>query len=306
MKSKKLSYLIVGALLVIMGVLILVTEHYWNGITSKRVSNILKGVNVELNASDFRTESDTSTKYTNNVKIEALSDDQVIQGISVYKNAIEIPSVNIAVQVNEGLDTEALHAGAGHFEDTANIGEDGNFAICGHASETYRCIFNSLDKVNLYDKIYAYDLQGNKFVYTVTDMNIVQPNDWSVVYDGADSNEKLMTIITCCDNGQRRFVVKAQVLTDEEVEALIATRKSLNLKTASNYNKLEEVSSLYDYFVNNDCLSLKKYCVSNAVIKERDSIRCGLYSAILGDNVKLKEHKYPINYNINIGFSIDK
>lgn len=316
MKNKKLSYLIVGALLLAVGSSIFITEQYWNGITSERLSNALKGMSVELYTSDFKISdiddgigSNVSTGYYSddaykNTSIEALSDDQVIGGISVYKNAIEIPSVNIAVQVNEGTDTKALHGGAGHFKDTSNIGENGNFVICGHASETYRCIFNSLDDVDLYDKIYAYDGGGTEYIYTVTEMNIIQPNDWSVVRDGLNSEDKLMTIITCCDNGQRRLVVRAQVLTDEEVEALIANRRALNLKTASNYNNLEQVSLLYEYFTNPNGLIVKKYDISNAVVKERNTTRYELYNTVLGDNIELKEHKYPSNYSINVGFSV--
>lgn len=317
MKNKNLPYLIVGGLLLLVGISIFITEQYWNGITNEVLKDTIKDISTSLNSSDFDINnitdgvgSNVSSGYYSeddfkNVSINALSSDQIIGGISVYKNAIEIPSVNIATQVNEGTDTEALHSGAGHFKDTANIGESGNFVICGHASETYRCIFNSLANIGLYDKIYAYDRGGNEYIYTVTEMNIVQPNDWSVVRDGLGSDDKLMTIITCCDNGQRRLIVRAQVLTDEEVEMLIANRRSLNLKAASNYNNSENVSLLYDYFTNTDGLVIKKYNISNAITKQRSTTRYELYNAVLENNIELKEHKYPLDYNINVGFDLD-
>lgn len=315
MKNKKLTYTIAGVLLLILGLVIFITDRYWDGISAERVAKAIKDIKVDLSSDDYGL-SDTSigsnistgyyTEEENlSVVLPVVTEDQILQGISVYKNAIEIPSVGIAVQVNEGVDRDALHGGAGHFEDTANIGESGNFAICGHASETYRCIFNSLDEIDMFDTIYAYDLNGNKHTYTVTNVNIIQPNDWSVVLEGQNSKDKLMTIITCCDNGQRRLVVRAQVLSDKEVESLIADRRSTNLKTASNYNKAIKVSSLYDYFTSNDNRVIKRYTINSAVTKDRDSTRKELYSPVLKDNVDLKEHKYPTNYSIDLGIGLN-
>lgn len=315
MKNKKVSYFIIGLLLCIVGSAIFITEQYWNGVTSEKIDEALGDLSISLNSSDFKLDSfkglsNVNTGYyteenRNSVNLDVVTDDQILQGISVYKNAIEIPSVGIAVQVNEGTDVEALHSGAGHFEDTANIGEFGNFSICGHSSETYRCIFNRLDEVKLFDKVIAYDGSGKEFVYTVTDINIVQSNDWSVI-NNYNSNEKEMTIMTCCDNGQRRLVVKAKVLTNEEVDALLISRRGTNLDSASNYNSLEDISLLFEYFSSSDKVIYKRYKCIGSDARDRYSIRYGLYNSVLLNNVVLKEHNYPIDYSVDIGFNINE
>lgn len=118
---------------------------------------------------------------------------------------LEIPNLNIKVPVMDGTDKETLSVAAGHFEGTGSVGK-GNYCIAGHNSTIYAEIFNELDKIQIGDEIYLIDNDDNrtKYIYVVSEYNIVNPKNISVLDDFGDDR---LTVITCTDDGKNRQVV---------------------------------------------------------------------------------------------------
>ena len=118
---------------------------------------------------------------------------------------LEIPNLNIKVPVMDGTDKETLSVAAGHFEGTGSVGK-GNYCIAGHNSTIYAEIFNELDQIQIGDEIYLIDNDDNrtKYIYVVSEYNIVNPQSISVLDNFGDDR---LTVITCTDDGRNRQVV---------------------------------------------------------------------------------------------------
>lgn len=107
---------------------------------------------------------------------------------------IKIPSIEADLLLLEGTGEKALALGAGHLENTAFPGETGNCAIAGHRNYTFGQMFNRLNEVKLKDHIIV-ELGKESFIYEVTDIKLVKPQDMSVLLQPQD--KKLVTLITC-------------------------------------------------------------------------------------------------------------
>jgi sortase A len=117
----------------------------------------------------------------------------------------EIPSLDIKVPVLEGTDSKALQASAGHFEGTGSLGH-GNYCIAGHNSTIYAEVFNDIDQIQIGDEMYLIDTDENRtrYIYVVTEYNIVDPHAVEVLNDYGDDR---LTVISCTDDGEYRQVI---------------------------------------------------------------------------------------------------
>jgi sortase A len=105
---------------------------------------------------------------------------------------IQIPSIGLDQVVVEGVGTDQLELGPGHYPGTPLPGERGNVAIAGHRT-TYAHPFYDLDQVTPGRTIVLTTAQGI-FVYTADAQQVVQPTDVAVV--GA-SPRAVLTLTTC-------------------------------------------------------------------------------------------------------------
>lgn len=116
---------------------------------------------------------------------------------------IEIPDIKIKAPVAEGIDNKTLSKTTGHFPGTGNVGI-GNYCIAGHSSIIYKEYFNNLKNIEIGMEINLYDLNDKKYVYTVAENFIVEPNESWILNDFGDNR---ITLITCTDDGKQRQVV---------------------------------------------------------------------------------------------------
>lgn len=124
---------------------------------------------------------------------------------------LRLRRLGIDVVVVEGVTSEALRAGAGHYPNTPLPGERGNVAIAGHRV-TYGRPFHRLDEVVRGDRIELSTPVGD-FVYVVTrEPLVVRPDDLSVLEQDPRS---MLTLTTCnpVHSARERLVVQA-VLAD--------------------------------------------------------------------------------------------
>lgn len=121
---------------------------------------------------------------------------------------LRLDRLGIKVSVAEGTDREILKVSAGHFQGTALPG-DGNFAIAGHSSREYVCLFNSMDEAVVGDQIII-TTRTRMHRYLVSDILVVQPEQTEHV---SPTNESVLTIVTCTDSGNARLIIRAVEIT---------------------------------------------------------------------------------------------
>jgi sortase A len=105
---------------------------------------------------------------------------------------IQIPTIGLDQVVVEGVGTDQLELGPGHYPGTPLPGERGNVAIAGHRT-TYAHPFYDLDQVTPGRPIVLTTAQGI-FVYTADAQQVVQPTDVAVV---GSSPRAVLTLTTC-------------------------------------------------------------------------------------------------------------
>ena len=116
---------------------------------------------------------------------------------------LTLDRLNIRVAVSEGTDKDVLRVSAGHFNETDMPGA-GNFAIAGHSSRIYTCLFNDLHNAVVGDVIHVKTKAGTRH-YVVAELMVVEPDDVDVV---EHTNESVLTIVTCTNDGAERLIIR--------------------------------------------------------------------------------------------------
>ncbi len=139
--------------------------------------------------------------------------------LQIARLGIDIPVVEVAsVRDERGWYWPVPVDAAAHLAGTANPGEPGNIAITGHVdTEQGPGVFWRLLDVRPGDEITVWSAAG-KFVYRVTEVQVVPEHERSVLRQG---DREFLTLLTCIPDGQydRRLVVRA-----EPVRPALATR----------------------------------------------------------------------------------
>ncbi|MBU5421131.1 class E sortase [Cellulomonas hominis] len=106
-----------------------------------------------------------------------------------------------AMPIVEGIDKELLdQALAGHYPDTQQVGEVGNFALAGHR-RTYGDSFRYVNELQTGDQIIVETAQA-WYVYEVSGYEIVLPTQTEVIAPvpgrpGVAPTERILTLTTC-------------------------------------------------------------------------------------------------------------
>lgn len=176
--------------------------------------------------------------------------DMEVAEITTFQNVLEVPSCDIQVPLIEGVDSAALRKGAGHFTETANIGEEGNACYAGHYSTIYNCIFNNLPNVKLYDEVIGYNAKGEKTIYYVISKYVTTPDNISVLTQYEDTKD--LTLVTCSENGTRRLIIQCRALDKEALDQF--RRESEREKRESLYSLADSIGTINvtNFMVNKD------------------------------------------------------
>ena len=127
---------------------------------------------------------------------------------------ILIPKLGVNVVVVQGIDDNALRAGAGHYPATPLPCESGDVAIAGHRT-TYGKPFANVDRLAPGDEIILQTPVGS-CVYRVSEAPfVVLPTDWAVVANTPGQFE--LTLTSCHPKGSasHRIVIKAEMVSSE-------------------------------------------------------------------------------------------
>lgn len=108
---------------------------------------------------------------------------------------MEIPAIGRDDIVVPGVTLNDLKDGPGHYPDTPLPGQLGNAAVAGHRT-TYGAPFFDVDQLEPGDEIITTLLNGDRFVYEVTFIEVVSASDYWVVTT-RDPNIAELTLTSC-------------------------------------------------------------------------------------------------------------
>lgn len=125
---------------------------------------------------------------------------------------VEIDSAKILGYISEGLTSDAMMRGFWHIPNTVYPGEQGNVVIIGHRFQYIppaKNTFFNLDKIKIGDSIKVGSDNGD-FIYIVTDIKVVEPNDISIL---KQTNDYRLTLVTCTPlwTSEKRLVITAKL-----------------------------------------------------------------------------------------------
>jgi sortase A len=129
-----------------------------------------------------------------------------------------IAKIHVDVFVVEGVTTDDLQQGPGHYPQTVLPGQDGNAAIAGHRT-TYGAPFFSLNELGVGDRITLTDTSGRTFTYRVSEPpRSVSPTDVAVL---DPTSFPQLTLTTCNPrySATSRLIVVARITTGTALPA---------------------------------------------------------------------------------------
>lgn len=150
---------------------------------------------------------------------------------------LEIPAIGRDDIVVPGVSLDDLKDGPGHYPDTPLPGQLGNASIAGHRT-TYGAPFINVDRLVAGDEIVATLLNGDRFVYEVTFVEVVTASDyWVVTTQNPDIAELTLTSCHPKYTARDRIVVHSVLNPDKSSNVGFPTFYSL--ETAENDDPIE-------------------------------------------------------------------
>ena len=141
---------------------------------------------------------------------------------------LSIPKIHLKAPVFNGTDDLTLNRGVGRILGTARISERGNLGIAGHRDGFFR----GLKDIATGDAVELV-LQGRTVTYLVDAIEIVNPNDVSVL---EPTRNQTLTLVTCypfyfVGSAPQRYIVSASVRSVKGSTA-VANQTSLDTTTS--------------------------------------------------------------------------
>lgn len=132
--------------------------------------------------------------------------------------SIHIPTVDMTLPILKGVGESSLVAGAGTMKPTQQMGE-GNYALASHYIEGKDVLFGPLYDLQEGDSIFLTDLDYI-YEYKTTVIQVIEETDVHVIDDMKDS--KILTLITCAEEGTKRLAVQAEFIEKLPAEKSVA------------------------------------------------------------------------------------
>lgn len=141
---------------------------------------------------------------------QAYLDGTLKAGESVTR--LQIPKLGVNVVVVQGIDTNSLRAGAGHYPDTPLPCQIGDVAIAGHRT-TYGKPFANIDRLDPGDRIVLTTPIGSCIYEVSRSPFVVLPGDWAVVSNTPDQFELTLTACHPKGSASHRIIIKASMIS---------------------------------------------------------------------------------------------
>lgn len=148
---------------------------------------------------------------------------------------VVIPKIGVTAPIifapgnDEKTIQDNLTKGLVHYKGTADPGTIGNSFITGHSSNfwwikgNYNYVFVNLNKLAVGDQAKIYH-NGNKYVYQVKEIKVVEPTDTSVLNP---TDTPTLTLMTCTPTGTnwKRLIVSFDQISPKYIKPKVVTKQ---------------------------------------------------------------------------------
>ncbi len=144
---------------------------------------------------------------------ELKSDKAVVKDEVFEDNRLVIPSINVDINIVEGYSDEVLSLGAWRRPNSSTPDKEGNTVITAHRFQyvppNNRTFYN-LDKVEKGNRLIVF-WDGKKYIYRVTEVFVVEPDDVGIE---SDLDGDFLTLYTCTPiwTASKRLVVRGELV----------------------------------------------------------------------------------------------
>ncbi|MCI1290154.1 MAG: class A sortase [Lactobacillus sp.] len=138
--------------------------------------------------------------------------------------AMAVPSVKLYLPVCRGLSGANMATGGCTMRSDQVMGQ-GNYPLAGHYMTAKGALFSPLEQVKTGALVYLTDLQ-HVYTYRIYMKRVVDPSSvWLV----NDTNDKIVTLITCADGGANRWAIRGNLIKTAK-----ATKQNLQVFKLKN------------------------------------------------------------------------
>ncbi len=192
MIKKSKIFMVIGNLLIFSSV-VLFGYNLWSEIAAERTSIRALG---QINVSSTQTRSDGQLPdYVLNPNMDMLA--KTIDGVS-YIGVLQIPALELELPIAEAWNYKTLKKAPCRYSGSAYLE---HFVICAH---NYSSQFGKLNKLHSNDEIKFTDMDGNVFLYTVVETEVLKSN----AVEEMQSSDWDLSLFTCTIGGQSRITVR--------------------------------------------------------------------------------------------------
>lgn len=218
--SKLLTALLIIAIIIIIGIVIYVIVSWYKTYTTEtgaegaleefegyiNSTNIAGETNPGTNITIEDPENDNSTPTIEEPKDEALEEKPKYEGFDMV-GKIEIPKTDVEYPVLDVVTPKSLEVAVAVLYGPG-INEVGNTVIIGHNFRN-GTFFSDNNKLEIGDKIYLTDLDGDEVTYIIYKKYITTTDDFE--YATRDTNGlREISLSTCTDDSNERIIIWAK------------------------------------------------------------------------------------------------
>lgn len=211
--SKVLTVMLVIVIIAIIGLIgFLGYEYYQNFIVTKDTSEFVDNFQGDLVDEEVTDNQENTTANTDPIELKDADTANNTKAKQTYKGfgvlgTMEIPATSFKYPILEKVTKKSIETAVAFLYGTG-INQPGNSVIIGH---NYRngLFFSNNKKLNIGDKIYITDVEGNKMTYTIYNKFETTPEDTSF-YQRDTGGKPEVTLSTCTDDSKARLIICAK------------------------------------------------------------------------------------------------
>lgn len=200
------------------------------------LEDLIETKTVTYTQENLKTSSSTKVQQKQipalNLEIAPTDNRIIIPRINKNIPIIKVSSEKLIKRDWSGLEKDmqkALQSGVVHYPGTSLPGQTGNVVVTGHSSYfpwdagRFKDVFALLHEVVEGDKIVVY-FEQDKYVYEVTEVKVVLPEDIEVLKQTPDDR---LTLITCTPVGTnlKRLIVTSKLVAKNNQEIAAKTER---------------------------------------------------------------------------------
>ena len=213
--SKVLTVILVIVIVLIIGLLgFLAYDYYQKYVIQGDASNFVDDFEGEFSDgeatntnNDGNTETGSLTEGLEDAESTGVSaQNKTYKGFGVL-GTMKIPAIDFSYPILDKVTKKSIETSVA-FLCGAGVNEPGNTVIIGH---NYRngAFFSNNKRLNIGDKIYIRDLEGNELTYTIYDKFETSQNDTSF-YQRDTGGVPEVSLSTCTDDSSARLIILAR------------------------------------------------------------------------------------------------